>query len=152
MPPLSSLWQLYTMVDTGKLSLCQETDTIFHVIFLELLSISQGCRRNEDSLKSLILILTKQHMLLKKVIETHRQNCVNHFKSSPHSLNSLNTALCNEVSQIQRNKTVFKFYSGLFLTPDFFFLRKGTEFGIKLVVSRKLLFQLSLLELILSKV
>lgn len=73
---------------------------------------------------------------------------MNHFKSSPHSLNSLNTVLCNEVSQIQRNKTVFKFYSGLFLTPDFFFfLRKGTEFGIELVVSRKLLFQLSLLEL-----
>jgi len=46
---------------------------------------------------------------------------VSHFKSSLHSLNSLNTVLCNEVSQIQRNKTVFKFYSGLFLTPEFFF-------------------------------
>lgn len=87
--------------------------------------------------------------MLLKGLQKITDRIVNHFKSSLHSLNSLNTVLCNEVSQIQRNKTVFKFYSGLFLTPDFFFffLRKGTEFGIELVVSRKLLFQLSLLEL-----
>lgn len=52
---------------------------------------------------------------------------MSHFKSSLHSLNSLNTVLCNEVSQIQRNKTVFKFYSGLFLTPDFFFFKEKEQ-------------------------
>lgn len=34
--PLFSLWQLYTTLDARKMSLCQETDMISHVIFIHL--------------------------------------------------------------------------------------------------------------------
>lgn len=118
--PLTITFTSPYYIGQRRRELVQESHTIYHAIFQHCYSSTITVKEIYIGVNILILILIKHPMFCKRVIEICRQNCVSYFKSSLHSLNSLSIVLCKEVSQIQRNKTVFKFYSGLFLTTDFF--------------------------------